>query len=63
MIPPFPFRRDILVPDDYLLFFFPSDFNFDFSHIAIPLTFTFNDHDNLLPALMPPQKKNRKEVV
>jgi hypothetical protein len=38
------------VADDYLLFFFPSAFNFDFFQITIPLTFTRYDHANLLPS-------------
>jgi hypothetical protein len=38
MIPRFPFRRDNFVADDYLLFFFPSAFNFDFFHTTISLT-------------------------
>jgi hypothetical protein len=63
MIPRFPFRRDNFMADDYLLFFFPSAFNFDFFHITIPLTFTGNDHTNLLPGSDAGIKKARKEVV
>ena len=35
MIPRFPIRRDNLVADEYLLFFFPSAFNFDFFHFFL----------------------------
>ena len=37
MILPFPFRRDNLVADNYLLFFFPSAFNFDLFHTTLSL--------------------------
>jgi len=35
MIPRFPFRRDNFAADDYLLFVFPSAFNFDHFHTTI----------------------------
>ncbi len=35
MIPRLPIRRDNFVADDYLLFFFPSAFNFDFFHFFL----------------------------
>jgi hypothetical protein len=63
MIPRFPFRRDNFVADDYLLFFFPSAFNFDYFHTALPLRFTCYDHANLLPGCDASIKKARKEVV
>jgi hypothetical protein len=48
MIPLFPFRRDNFAADDYLLFFFPSTFNFDYFHITISLPLLeCNYHFNL----------------
>jgi hypothetical protein len=35
IIPFFPFREDNFVADDYLLFFFPFTFNFDFSYFSL----------------------------
>jgi hypothetical protein len=63
MIPRFPFRGANFVVDDYLLFFVPLPFNFDFFYITIPLTFMCIDHATSRLALMPALKKARKEVV
>jgi len=62
MIPRFPFRRDNFVADDYLLFFFPFAFNFDFFHTTIPLTLVqCNYHFNLHVGFYADTKKPAKK--
>jgi len=62
MILRFPFRGDNFVADDYLLFFFPFAFNFDFFHFF--LTFLqWYCHLNLQVDSDLAIKKARKKVV
>jgi len=63
MIPPFPFRRDSLVADEYLFFLFPSVFNFDNLHTLVSVflvewNYLFSSKSAFIPI-----KKARKEVV
>jgi hypothetical protein len=53
MIPRFPFRRNNFVADDYLLFFFPSAFNFDFFSLSLKNAITILVS---MSAFMPTQK-------